>query len=237
MMEISIVVPAYLEAGNLVNILPALNQALAPLQAEYEILVVDTAEPMDDTKGICCANHAVYINRRGGNLYGDAVRTGFECAEGRYIAVMDADGSHNPYDIPRLYKRMKRQDPDVVIGSRYCRGGHTENNFILRFMSWILNVAYRLLFGLKVKDVSDSFRMYQADQIKRLALECDNFDIVEEILIQLNCRIRDFRAVEIPITFSKRAEGKSKRDLIKFIKSYLKTIRRLLAIQKKCKKK
>ena len=161
------------------------------------------------------------------------MRTGFDEANGDYIIVMDADGSHNPKDIVRLYAEMENNHYDLVIGSRYCKGGYTENNFILRFMSWALNVTYRILFQLRVKDVSDSFRIYKAAQLKRLYLECNNFDIVEEILIQLKYTVRDFKVKEIPISFSKRAAGESKRDLIKFIKSYLKTICRLMRIKKR----
>lgn len=235
-MTISVVLPAYLEAENLRNILPNLTKALNLLEIEYEILVVDTMEPMDDTQEVCEKNGAVYISREGGNLYGDAIRTGFSKATGTYIVVMDADGSHDPKDIGRLYSEMCRNRYDVIIGSRYCKGGHTNNNIILRGMSWILNVTYRFLFGLKVKDVSDSFRMYQAAEVKALVLECNNFDIVEEILIQLKYTVKNFRAGEIPITFDKRAAGESKRDLLQFIKSYLKTIKRLLTIKKRMRK-
>lgn len=100
-------------------------------------------------------------------------------------------------------------------------------------MSWMLNVAYRVIFNLKVKDVSDSFRMYKSEQIKALQFECDNFDIVEEILIKLNLAAASFRVKEVPISFNKRAAGESKRDLLKFIKSYFVTMRRLLDIQRK----
>lgn len=235
-MTISVVLPAYLEAENLKNILPKLNEVLNKMKTEYEILVVDTMEPMDHTQEICEKNQAVYISREGGNLYGDAMRTGFSKAKGSYIVVMDADGSHNPEDIERLYLEMTQNEYDVVIGSRYCKGGHTNNNFILRFMSWVLNVTYRILFGLKIKDVSDSFRMYRAEELQALSLECNNFDIVEEILIQLKYTVKKFRVKEIPITFDKRVAGESKRDLLQFVKSYLKTINRLLQIKKKMMK-
>jgi dolichol-phosphate mannosyltransferase len=73
--------------------------------------------------------------------------------------------------------------------------------------------------------------MYRAKDIKGITLECDNFDIVEEILIKLRYTTDTFKVKEIPISFNKRAAGESKRDLLKFIKSYIKTIRRLLKIK------
>lgn len=232
-MMISIILPAYQEAANLKRILPKLHESLKRINEEYEILVVDTMTPMDDTPQVCKDNQVVYINRINGNFYGDAMRTGFQKAQGNYIVVMDADGSHNPDDIVRFYNCIKKTTCNLVIGSRYCKGGYTDNNFVLRFMSWMLNTTYRFLFGLKVKDVSDSFRMYTARELKSLELECDNFDIVEEILIKLNFMIEGFRVVEVPISFSKRAEGQSKRDLWKFIRSYVRTMSKLLRIKRR----
>lgn len=230
-MDISIILPAYKEADNLKNILPLIKQSLEKSPMEYEVLVIDTMDKLDDTQLVCKQNEVSYISREGGNLYGDAIRTGIARASGKYIVVMDADGSHNPNDILRFYEEMKQEDLTLVIGSRYCRGGYTDNNFILRFMSWLLNITYRVVFGLKVKDVSDSFRMYHAPSIKGLRLECNNFDIVEEILIKLKYSVLNFKVKEIPISFNKRVAGESKRDLVKFIGSYLKTMRTLYKIK------
>lgn len=236
-MDISIVLPAYKEAENLKNILPLINQTLGKANIDYEILVINTIIQMDDTESVCNKNQAICISREGGNLYGDAIRTGLKKARGKYIVVMDADDSHNPSDILRFYSEMKQKDYTLIIGSRYCKGGYTDNNFILKFMSWILNVSYRIMFGLKVKDVSDSFRMYNADSIKKVELECDNFDIVEEILIKLKYGVSNFNVKEIPISFNKRVAGESKRDLLKFIKSYIQTMRKLLHIKNQTKSK
>ncbi len=233
-MTVSVVLPAYREAENLREILPRIHDALNGLS--YEVLVIDTMEPMDETETICKANDAVYVKRQGGNDYGDAIRTGFAQACGEYTVVMDADGSHDPADILRLYEIMKAGECDLVIGSRYCRGGSTDNSFILRMMSWMLNVAYRVLFGLKVKDVSDSFRMYTTSQIKALTLECENFDVVEEILIKLVISRSGYVVKEVPISFKKRSAGESKRDLVRFIRSYLQTVFRLMKIKHRAKR-
>ena len=192
-------------------------------------------EPLDGTEDICnlykdsCVK---YIPRRGGNFYGDAIRTGIEESDGDYLIILDADGSHNPKDILRLYDEIKKNDFDVVIGSRYMKGGYTDNNFILRLMSYVLNVTYRLLFKLNVKDVSDSYRIYNLSKLKNIKLKCDNFDIVEEILIRLKRTYSDIKISEIPISFNKRVYGESKRDLFKFIFSYFKTIYRLKKMEK-----
>lgn len=230
-MEISVILPSYQEAENLKNILPVLNQVFSDYNIEHEVLVIDTREAMDDSKSVVEQNKANYINREDGNMYGDAIRTGFKYAKGKYTVVMDADGSHDPKDIIRFYDEMLSDKYDLIIGSRYCKGGKTDNNFILQSMSWVLNLTYRVVFGIKAKDISNSFRMYKTSEIKMLDLECDNFDIVEEILIKLNYMISGFSVKEVPICFSKRDKGESKRDLFKFILSYIKTMKRLIDIK------
>ena len=233
-MGISVILPAYQEEANLRTILPKLKECLKDV--ESEILVVDTQKPMDRTEEICRKYGCVYLPREGGNYYGDAIRTGFANAKQEYTVVMDADGSHDPAEILRFYQEMQDGGWDLIIGSRYCKGGYTDNPWILRLMSRVLNIAYKCAFRLPVKDVSDSYRLYRTEQIKKLKLTCDNFDIVEEILILLHTYNRDIRIKELPISFNKRAEGKSKRDLVKFIFSYLKTMHRLLKRKKAAKK-
>lgn len=224
---ISVVLPAYKEADNLMQLLPKIKEVLSQNGIEYEILVIDTQEPMDDTKKVCRENSVKYIPRKNGNMYGDAIRTGFEEAAYDYIVVMDADGSHNPEDILRLYNRIEQSGADIVIGSRYIKGGKTDNPAILILMSYIVNGMYRLVFKIKAKDISDSFRIYQSKLVKEIKLECDNFDLVEEILIRMKQLKPTLNIQEIPICFSKRLYGESKRDLIRFIISYIKTMKRL----------
>lgn len=232
--KISVVLPAYKEADNLKQLLPRINEVLDISQVCHEILVIDTQEPMDNTQEVCQQNDVKYVPRKNGNMYGDAIRTGFKEATSDYIVVMDADGSHNPEDIVRLYNSIEQSGADVVIGSRYIKGGKTDNPAILIFMSYIVNVMYRLVFRIKVKDVSDSFRIYRAELVKELQLECDNFDLVEEILIRMKNQKKKLDIREIPICFSKRVYGESKRDLLKFIASYIKTMKRLYVM---CKRK
>lgn len=228
---ISVVLPAYKEAENLKKILPNLHEALKDF--EYEILVIDTMEPMDDTNIACTEYNAIYTPREDGNSYGDAIRTGFKKANGDYIVIMDADGSHNSKDILRFYDVILKEQSDLIIGSRYCKGGKTDNSFLLLMMSKLLNYIYRIVFNLNVKDVSDSFRMYKANHVKSLVLECQNFDIVEEILIKLSVIHKNYKITEIPINFNKRQAGNSKRNLVKFIFSYIVTIIKLLNIKRK----
>ena len=224
-MDLSIIIPAYLEEENLRILLPRINDIIPELGIKAEILVIDTMAPMDNTKNVCLKNNAVYINRENGNVYGDAVRTGIKNAHGKYFIFMDADGSHSPEFIKNLYEN--RTDYDVIIASRYVEGGKSDNSKILIFMSWIVNLIYAVLFRLKCKDVSNSFKLYKSDQLKKLTLKCSNFDVVEEILIKLKKINKNLSIKELPYTFKERMFGHTKRNLIKFVFSYIFTLFKL----------
>ena len=217
--KLSVIMPSYMEEENLRQLLPRLNSALMSLKISYEILVIDTVAPMDNTKQVCDTNNAEYINMKNGNSYGDAARTGIRTARGEYILTMDSDGSHPPEFIPRLYEHSK--DFDVVIASRYIEGGYTENSRLLILMSMIVNWVYSLVLNIKCKDVSNSFRIYDSALLKELNLYCNNFDIIEEILYKLSRKHRGLKIKEVPFTFKQRMFGHTKRNLIAFSFSYI----------------
>ena len=187
--------------------------------------MVDTIEPLDNTRAVCQEYDVKYLNRKNGNNYGDAIRTGIQAACGEKIIFMDADGSHSPEFILKL---LEYQDSDdVVIASRYIKGGYTENSKILVLMSKILNITYSIFLNIKCKDISNSFKLYDASFIKSINLYCDNFDIVEEILYKLSKNNKKLRIKEIPYTFKARIFGKTKRNLLLFMISYLVTMLKL----------
>lgn len=228
--ELSVVLPAYDEGPNLVWLLPELLRVLDGIGATSEVLVVDAESPRDETPQVCRDNAVRYVARTGGPLYGHAIRSGLAAARGKRVVFMDADGSHGPEFIARLWE--KRDDADLVIASRYVRGGRTENPAILIFMSLAVNVAFRVTLGLPCADVSNSFRLYNGDHVRALRLECDNFDIVEEILVKLAVLHPGYRVLEIPSTFERRKAGKTKRDLAAFAVGYVWTIRRLRRLKR-----
>lgn len=220
--ELSIIIPAYLEEENLRIVIPRLNHSLRRYGIDYEILVVDTMQKKDNTGVVCEQNDARYINRGGGDSYGDAVRTGIEEAAGRYIMFMDADGSHSPEMAPELLKH--RNEYDVVIASRYVPGGGSDNSKILIAMSYIVNRLYSIVLGLECRDVSNSFKVYRAADLKSLTLHCGKFDIIEEILVKLKRRKFDLQIMEVPYFFKERMFGHTKRNLLLFMLFYLKTL-------------
>lgn len=222
---LSVVMPAYQEEENLRLLLPRIVEVLHGLGASHEIVVVDTMTPLDATREVCAQMSARYCTRRGGNSFGDAVRTGIEQARGEHVIFMDSDGSHSPEWIPKLYAHHRTDD--VVIASRYVEQGFTENSALLVIMSRVLNWTYAFVLGIDCKDVSNSYRLYRASQLKALTLKCDNFDIVEEVLFKLSRQFHPLRIREVPSTFKQRMFGKTKRNLVLFIATYLFTLVKL----------
>ncbi len=230
-MSLTIMIPAYKEADNLAKLLPQIKQRLQELKVSSEIMIIDDIKTDEKTTLVCKKNGCRHINRVNGTLYGDAIRTGISQLRTQHVIIMDADCSHNPKYLPQFF--ALKNNYDLVIGSRYVEGGKTQNNYILIFMSLVVNVMYRIVLGLSIKDVSNSFRLYKTSDLKSLNLESDNFDIVEEILIKILVNHPNSKIKEIPIEFYKRAHGKSKRNLLKFILSYLATMIKLKQIQQK----
>jgi len=231
---LSIVLPAYEEAANLEVLLPKLHAAAQSLAASHEIVVVDTESPRDATPQVCQQHDARYIARRGGNLYGHAIRTALLEARGRFVVFMDADGSHNPIFLRELWQH--RDTADLVIASRYISGGRTENPAVLIFMSHVVNYVFRFVLGLKCFDVSNSFRLYHGDELRKLKLKCNHFDIVEEILVKLVFARRDYVIKEVPIVFEKRKAGQTKRNLFTFAVGYIVTLVRLMKLKREARR-
>ena len=217
--------PCYLEEENLRLLLPRLVKELTTIGDTFEILIIDTMQPMDNTKDVCKANKATYIPRETGNNYGDAIRTGIKFAQGECTIFMDADGSHSPEFVHNLYKY--KNEYEIVIASRYITGGSTDNNRLLILMSYITNLTYSMILNLRYKDISNSFKLYKTGSLKELTLRCKNFDIVEEILYKIKRHHKEINVLEIPYSFKERMFGHTKRNLFFFILTYIITIIRL----------
>lgn len=229
-LDLSVILPSYEEAGNLRWLLPELKSTLSALGISFEILVVDTETPRDETPVICRENGVAYVSRTGGALYSHALKTGISQAKGTRILCMDSDGSHPPSFVPQMW--FARERADLVIASRYVKGGGTENPVVLIFLSYLVNLTFRMVLGIRCRDLSNSFRLYRGDSLRSLTLECRNFDIIEEILLKLSLRDSGFSILELPFTFQTRKEGRTKRDLVAFMFSYLGTLRRLRRLRK-----
>ena len=225
-MGISAVLLAYKEADNLRFLLPKVRSQLEGIGEPFEILVVDTATPLDDTPDVCRGAGAVYLNQESQG-FGGAFRTGIRHAGMDRFLILDSDGSHDPSYIPDIHRKFVEDGCDVVIGSRYVRGGETHDSKLSILMSKTLNAAFRLCLGIRAHDVSTDYRMYDTAQLKQVELSCVNYDVLQEVLLKMRLRNRGLRIGEVPISFRKRVFGDSKRRLLPFIASYIRSLFRL----------
>lgn len=223
-------IPAFDELANLRGLLPQIaglnGRGLATMIEPTVILPTQAND--QEIREIESLGARVAI-REPSDAFGDAIRTGIQAIapDTDYVVFMDADGSHTPSRIPEMLRHA--QSADVVVASRYTKGGSSDNGPILKIMSLVLNRAYSVVLGINCRDVSTNFKLYHARDLKGIALSCNNFDVVEEVLFRVQERKypKRLEIVEIPDHFAQRNLGKSKRKLGPYIASYLWTLGKL----------
>lgn len=227
---LAVVIPAFDERANLEVLLPQLVQvALENPDARIEpLVVVERGAKAEDIRVLESLGAHVVL-RHPTDSFGDAIRSGIRSVPqaADYVVFMDADGSHSPTRIPDLLEEAPAAD--VVVASRYVSGGTSDNGFVLKAMSIALNRAYSLVLGIDCRDVSTNFKLYRAPDLRQIHLVCENFDIVEEILVRVQelKTPRRLSIVEIPDHFAQRRSGVTKRRLGPYIASYLWTLGKL----------
>jgi len=225
----------YKEAENLKVLIPDIIANVEKLGVPYTIRIVDTEKALDDTPAVCAAwrekgYDVAYANQQEPG-FGGAFKTAISLAQREHFLILDSDGSHNPVYIPAMYQKFTAESCDVVIGSRYVKGGKTNDSKASIVMSRILNTVFRLFLGIKAKDISTDFRLYRTDQLKAVKLDNVNYDVLQEVLLKLKLNKPDLKIGEVPISFEKRKYGESKRRLLPFILSYIRSLFRLTWIR------
>ncbi len=217
-MEKLVIIPTYNEKENIQNIIGA----VIGLGQHYHVLIIDDNSP-DGTASIVKALFAKYpgqlfLEQRQGKLgLGTAYIFGFKWAidKGyRFIFEMDADFSHNPKDLERLYDACNQTDPGIAIGSRYVKGGAVANWPANRiFLSKGASVYTRMITWMPVKDPTAGFVCY-----KREVLEAINLDAISFVGYAFQIEMKfaawklGFKITEVPITFIDRELGASKMN-------------------------
>ena len=235
-MSISAVLLVKEEEENLRKMLPMLKSILDQIGEEYEIIVTDS-NSKDHTAKVCKENGVNYLlNECKQQSYAGAFKTAIKYAQYDKFLILDCDFSHDPNKIIPMNQKFK-EGYDLVIGSRYVKGGKTDDYVLSKIMSRTLNLIYRVLLRIKPKDISTSFRIYDTKQLKAIQIESKHFEIQEEIIFKMIQNNPNIKIAEVPIYFSKRLYGQSKREMIPFIKAYLKSLMTLIKIKREsCKK-
>jgi dolichol-phosphate mannosyltransferase len=206
--------PTYNERENLEPMVTALLERLGP---EDRVLVIDDSSP-DGTGELADGLAAKYnrvevLHRPAKEGLGPAYLAGFRRAlagGGELILEVDCDFSHDPGDVPRLIAAAV--DADLVLGSRYVAGGHTENwGLARRFVSRAGSLYAQTILWAPVKDLTGGFKCYRREVLERIDLASIS---ARGYAFQIETTYRalraGFRVVEVPITFTDRETGTSK---------------------------
>ena len=212
---VAVIIPTYNERDNLDSIVARTRQAVPAA----DILVVDDNSPDgtgDMAEKLALTDRQVHVlhrTQKGG--LGAAYLAGFDWALGRgydVLVEMDADGSHDPAELPDLLAAL--ENADLVIGSRWVRGGTVRNWPRSReILSRGGNTYARIMLGLSVHDATGGYRAYRAATLRKIGLE----DVKSQgYCFQIDLTLRTVRAglsvAEVPITFTERALGTSKMN-------------------------
>lgn len=218
MADVLVIIPTYNEIENIEKML----QTVMALPDGYDVLVIDDGSP-DGTaeaveKKIQEYPGRIYIERRSGKQgLGTAYIHGFKWALARsyqYVIEMDADFSHNPADLTRLYHECKDRKADVAVGSRYISGVNVVNWPMGRvLMSYFASAYVRFITGMPLRDSTAGFVCYRRRVLEELGLDKIQFKgYAFQIEMKFKAWCRNFRIVEVPIIFINRQLGTSKMD-------------------------
>lgn len=200
--------PTYNEKENLDELVRRVQQACSSAGLSAELVIVDDNSP-DGTgaraEELAKTENIKVVHRSGKLGLSSAVLEGFKAAGGSTLVVMDADLSHPPEKIPEMVSKIESGEADVVVGSRYVKGGSVENwPFTRRIVSKGATLLARWL--TKVKDPMSGFFALKRSVIDGVPLDPVGYKIGLEILV----KGRYAKAAEVPIHFANRKAGKSK---------------------------
>ena len=216
-MERLVIIPTYNEKENI----EAIIKAVMDLPIEFNVLVIDDGSP-DGTAAIvkglmagACKDRLFLIERAGKQGLGTAYIAGFKWAiehKAEFIFEMDADFSHNPQDLLKLYDACANQDADLAIGSRYVTGVNVVNWPMGRvLMSYFASKYVRFVLGVDIHDTTAGFVAYRRHTLETIELDKIRFKgYAFQIEMKFTAAQCGAKIIEVPIVFVNRVLGTSK---------------------------
>ena len=213
-----VIIPTYNERENIENII----RAVFGLDKVFHILIIEDGSP-DGTAAIVKKLQEEYpdrlfmVERKGKLGLGTAYIAGFKWALAhnyQYIFEMDADFSHNPQDLPRLYKACAEDGSDVAIGSRYVSGVNVVNWPMGRvLMSYFASKYVRFITGIPIHDTTAGFKCYRRRVLETIDLDNIQFKgYAFQIGMKFTAYKCGFKITEVPVIFINRELGTSKMN-------------------------
>lgn len=209
--DLTLVLPTYNERDRLAELVNALFDVAARARLDLELVIVDDNSP-DGTGNIAdelARTRRVKVIHRAGKLgLGTAVVAGFDVASADVVGVMDADFSHPPALVPKLFEAMRGENADIVVASRYVAGGSTPNwPWRRRLLSRVACLLARPLSP--IRDAASGFFLIRTPIARNVTIKAGGFKICLELLV----RAWPTRLVELPYRFEDRELGQSKMSL------------------------
>ncbi|PWK27456.1 dolichol-phosphate mannosyltransferase [Arcicella aurantiaca] len=212
-----VIIPTYNEIENI----EAIIRKVMSLEPSFDLLIVDDGSPDGTGKKVKelqteFGTNRLHLQERKGKLgLGTAYIHGFKYALGlnyEYIFEMDADFSHNPDDLVKLYNACANDGADMAIGSRYIHGVNVVNWPMSRvLMSYFAGYYVRFITGIPVKDVTAGFKCYTAKVLRTINLDTIKFvGYAFQVEMKFTTWKYGFKIVEVPIIFTDRTKGQSK---------------------------
>jgi dolichol-phosphate mannosyltransferase len=210
-----VIIPTYKERENI----EAIVKSISSLKIPFDILIIDDNSP-DGTAAIVkdlqkSFNNLFLIERQGKLGLGTAYIAGFKWALGKnysYIYEMDADFSHDPQDLIKLYQACSENGADLAIGSRYISGVNVVNWPLSRvLMSYFASIYVRMITGMKIMDTTAGFKCYKAEVIRNIRLDkIRSVGYGFQIEMKFKTWRLGYKIIEVPIIFTDRRLGASK---------------------------
>lgn len=216
--DLTALIPARNEEKNIGTVVAGVRDICAELGLRYEVLVVDAGSSDDTQKVAREAGARVVVQEKPG--YGGALLEGFSQAAGQWILTLDADISHPPQFIERLWHA--REGHDLVVASRYVPGSYANMSFFRKSLSTILNRVFALVLALPVRDTSSGFRLYRRASLEAVEATGTDFNVLQHILVGMHNE--GFRICEVPFYYRPRKAGSSNARIVAFGISYLRTL-------------
>lgn len=209
---LSVIVPVYNEVATVARLLDRVRAVPYPKQ----LILVDDGSTDGSTELLKkWADHpdVILLHHPQNRGKGAAIRTGLVHASGRFTLVQDADLEYDPCDYPRLLKPLLQGQADIVYGSRYLRPSPNSRPCprLFRYGVAVLNVAVRLLYGVRLTDEATCYKVFPTDLLRAMDLQCERFEFCPEVTAKA-CRM-GLTIAEVSVRYTPRttAEGKKIR--------------------------
>jgi glycosyltransferase involved in cell wall biosynthesis len=207
---VSVIIPVFNEEVTVGDIVTRTKSTLEQMGVSYEVLVVDDGS--EDNSASIAEQRKATVLKTPHQGKGFALRYGFRQAKGKLVVTLDADGSHQPEEIPVVLQHLTDDKADFVVGSRFANSEANKTKIpkINRAGNRLFNNMTGYLTGVKISDSQSGFRAIRASLIKRMKLSSRGYEVESEMLVK--ALRMGARVTETPISFDQRTVGMSKLD-------------------------